>query len=102
MNKNKIIFYVTIAIILLLIAITSIIKTINTHNNRLIEATTKKIVEAAKNCYYNESCINDTITLQELYEKTDLKDLVNPITKKKYNTDSYVDVKNNFEFVEKE
>jgi len=102
MNKNKIIFYVTIAIILLLIAIPSIIKTINTHNNRLIEATTKKIVEAAKNCYYNESCINDTITLQELYEKTDLKDLVNPITKKKYNTDSYVDVKNNFEFVEKE
>lgn len=102
MNKNKVIFYVTIVIILLLIAIPSIVKTINTHNDRLVEATTKKIVDAAKNCYYTESCVNDTITLQELYEKTELKDLVNPITKKKYNLESYVDVKTDFTFVEKE
>lgn len=101
MNKNKIIIYITILILILMISIPSVIKTINIHNKRLEKVTTGKIIEMAKKCYYNESCVEDKITLAELYEKTDLKELTNPITKKVYNSLSYVDVENNFSFVEK-
>ena len=101
MNKNRIIAYVAILLLILLISIPSVIKTINKHNERLVGVTTGKIVEQAKNCYYNESCVGDKITLAELYEKTGLLELTNPITKKVYDPESYVDVTNNFTFVEK-
>ena len=101
MSKNRIVVYVTILLFILLIAIPTLYKTFKRHNNRLLGATTKKIIEKAKDCYYNESCIEDKITLQELYEKTDLKELTNPITKKIYNPESYVLVSKNFKFIEK-
>ena len=101
MNKNKIIVYGTILLLILLIAIPSVLKTIQIHEERLLEVTTKKIVEAAKKCYYHESCVENQITLAELYEKTDLKELTNPVTKMVYNPNSYVDVQNSFMFVEK-
>lgn len=102
MNKNSIIIYTTILLILLLIAIPSVQKTIQIHQNRLLLVTEKKIIEAAKKCYYNDSCVTDEITLAELYEKTDLKELTNPVTNKVYSSSSYVDVQNHFAFVEKD
>ncbi len=102
MNKNKIIFYGTVLLIILLIAVPSIMKTVHKHNERLIAVTEKKIIETAKNCYYTESCINKEITLNELYEKTDLEVMINPLTKKAYNESSYVDTQDNFKFIEKE
>ena len=101
MSKNKVIIYSTILITIFLIFVPSVYKTIKQHNDRLLAVTTKKIIETAKSCYYNESCIEEKITLNELYEKTELKELINPLTKKVYNSESYVDVKDNFAFVEK-
>ncbi len=101
MNKNKIIIYCTVLFLILLISVPSIVKTIKKHNERLMNVVTKKIVETAKNCYYNESCINNEITLKELYEKTDLEEMINPLTKKIYNEESYVIVSEEFRFVEK-
>ena len=100
MSKNRIILYITILLIILIISVPSAIKTINRHNERLIGVAIGEIVEKAKNCYYNESCVGDRITLAELYEKTDLVELTNPITKKIYNPESYVDVNDNFNFIE--
>lgn len=101
MNKNKIILYITLLLLVFMITVPSILKTIDKHNRRLEEVAEKEIIEAAKDCYYNESCVGDTIKLSELYEKTDLKEMINPISKKVYNLESYVDVKNNFTFIEK-
>ncbi len=101
MKKNRTVIYVTILIIIALIVIPSTYKVIKKHNNRLLENTTKKIIEAARDCYYNNSCVEDKITLKEIYEKTGLKTMSNPITKKIYSEESYVDVINDFTFIEK-
>lgn len=98
MNKKWI--YATILILILMIAIPSTYKVIHTHYGRLQKNTIKKIEEAAKDCYYNNSCVEEKITLAEIYEKTGLATMSNPITKKVYNEKSYVDVTNNFTFVE--
>ncbi len=100
MSKNKIWIYSTVIIIVLLIAIPSTYKVITKHNERMLENTTKKIVETAKDCYYNNSCIEEVITLAELYEKTGLTEMYNPVTKRIYNPKSYIDVKNEFQFIE--
>lgn len=68
----------------------------------MLENTIKKIEETAKDCYYNNSCVEDRIPLSELYEKTGLTQQNNPITKKVYNESSYVSVKDNFLFIEVE
>lgn len=101
MNKNRIIIYATLVLAILLIAVPSTIKVVEKHNERLLKNTIKKIEEAAKDCYYNDSCVEEYITLEELYEKTSLELLSNPITKKVYSVDSYVNVKENFKFIEK-
>jgi len=98
MNRKWI--YGTILLLILMIAIPSTYKVIHTHYERLRQNTTKKIIEAAKDCYYNNSCIEEKITLAEIYEKTGLPTMSNPITKKIYNEASYVDVSDNFSFNE--
>jgi hypothetical protein len=101
MNKNKTIIYVTIIVVILLIGIPSTIKVINNHNEKLKRVVINEIVRYAKDCYYNESCIDDKITLEELYDKTDLEEQINPVTKMKYNVDSYVLVSEDFKFVDR-
>ncbi len=101
MKKNKICIYITVLASFLMIALPTTYKVVKKHNERLLINTVETIVEAAKDCYYNDSCINDEITLEELYEKTSLTTMSNPITKKIYNPSSYVSVKDNFTFVEK-
>lgn len=102
MSKNKLWIYSTCLILLLLIGIPSTYKVITKHNERMLKNTTQKIIEAAKNCYYNSSCVDTEITLKELYEKTGLSEMYNPVTKKIYNEKSYVNVKDNFKFIEVE
>jgi hypothetical protein len=101
MNKNKVILYVTIIILVFLISIPTTIKVMNKHNEYLTSVVVEEIVWAAKDCYYNESCVDDEITLKELYEKTSLEEQTNPVTKKKYNETSFVLVSDNFKFVER-
>lgn len=100
MSRNKIWIYSTIILIILLIAVPSTYKVITKHNDRMLKNTTKRIIEAAKDCYYNSSCVNEKITLEELYEKTGLPEMNNPVTKKIYNEKSYVSVKEGFIFIE--
>lgn len=100
MGKNKLWIYFTCLSILLLIGIPSTYKVITQHNTRMLKYTTQKIIEAAKDCYYNNSCVGEEITLEEIYEKTGLVEMHNPVTKKIYNKKSYVSVKDNFQFIE--
>ncbi len=100
MGKNRLCIYCTILIILIIIAVPSTYKVITRHNERMLKNTIQKIVESAKDCYYNDSCIEDKITLEELYEKTGLPIMNNPVTKKIYNEKSYVSVSEGFKFIE--
>lgn len=99
MTKNKIWVYLTILIVFLIIAIPTTYKVVKKHNERLLKNTIGNIVNAAKDCYYNNSCVDSNITLKELYEKTSLNPISNPLTKKIYNENSYVRV-SDFTFVE--
>lgn len=101
MNKNKAIGNLTFIIIIALIAIPTFTKVSKKHQERLMKVTENQIIDTSKNCYYSESCINDKITLAELYEKTGLAPIINPITKMEFNEASYVNVINDFEFIEK-
>lgn len=100
MSKNRVWIYSTVVIIALLIAVPSTYKVVTKHNERMLKNTLQKIVETAKDCYYNNSCVNEEITLEELYEKTGLTEMYNPVTKKIYNEKSYVSVKEDFKFIE--
>lgn len=102
MKKNKIVIYLTFLILIFIVGVPSTYKVVKRHQERLLLNTIKQITEAAKDCYYNESCIDERITLAELYEKTSLGPQNNPITKKIYNSNSYVNVKEDFLFVEVE
>ncbi|MBE6161303.1 MAG: hypothetical protein E7158_03695 [Firmicutes bacterium] len=95
MNRNKIIINTTIISIVIIVLIPTLYTIIKKHNDRLMEVSTKRIVEAAKKCYDEEKCKSKKITLKELYDNKYLKKESNPITKKYYNEKTYIKKKNN-------
>ena len=103
MNINKKLTISSIIIIILIIAIPTTYKVIKNHNDHLYQVVEKKIVEAAKKCYYEEICSHETITLKKLYEYELLEPVSDPISKEYYNEDSYIEIdNNNFKFIVKE
>ena len=101
MNRNKVIIYITMTAIVLIIMIPTIYTIIKKHNDRLIEVNNKRIVEAAKECYLDKICLEEKITLKQLYDNKYLKKESNPITKEYYNENSYIERKNKiFQFIE--
>ena len=103
MNTNKIIIISTLVVVLLLISIPTCYKVIKNHHESLYRVVEDKIIDAAKKCYYEEKCLEDKITLKELYSLEYIEKVSNPVTKEYYNENSYVLRTNNkFEFVEKE
>ncbi len=100
MNYNRIIIYLTIILVMGAILLSSGYKVYQIHNERVKLVTEKLIIDTAKKCYYNASCVEDNITLEELYNKMGLANQTNPLTKKVYNPKSYVSIKDNFNFVE--
>lgn len=89
MNRNFVI--ITIVLTLASVGLYSFYKINMRHNARLTEVSEKKIIEKAKECVWDDVCTENTITLGFLIEKGYLKEEVNPITKKYYSHESYVD-----------
>lgn len=91
MNTNKIIVYITLIFVLLVIGIPTFYKVTNLHQDNLIKVTDKKIIEAAKKCYYEGKCLDTRITLESLYTNNYLTDdVIDPISKVVYSKNSYV------------
>ena len=91
--SNKKVVILTVAIIAGMLIIPTIYKVHIEHNNRLIKVVEKEFLYYAKKCYYENAC-SSTVTLNDLYEKGYInEELANPITKKYYDTSSYVDIK---------
>lgn len=97
MNINKIYIFATSAIIILLIGIPTMYKVVKQHQINLYAVLENKVNDAAKKCYYEKKCLNDKITLKELYDLDYLKEVSNPISKEVYSENSYV-MKNGNEF----
>lgn len=94
MKKNKIISY-TFFIILGMIAVPTIYKIYNNHNNNLIKVVEEEFLYHAKICYKEDIC-SEKVLLKDLYENKYLEEkLTNPLNKKYYEENSYIDLKNN-------
>ncbi len=99
MNTNKILITTSI-IILILIFIPTMYKTVKTHEDNLYKVLNKEVIEAYKKCLNEEVCKSNKATLEELYQNKYLDKLIDPVTKRVYNEDSYVIKKdNNYKFV---
>ncbi len=89
-NRNYIIIFCTVVIIILIVLIPSIMIVSNAYKDNLGTVTEKRIIEAAVKCYKMEICTTNKITLQMLYDNNFLVIESDPLTKEIYNTDSYV------------
>ena len=65
---NRTLTLVSVAILILIIAVPSVITVNKRHNERLLYAATTKIKEKAKFCFDKEDCLNQKITLKQLYD----------------------------------
>ena len=88
-------FIITIGVTILLI---SVYKAEKKHEEKLMLAINNKIKEAAKECYLKKEC-NKKITLQDLYNKKYLEEIINPVTKEIMDKNiciEYINEKTNF------
>lgn len=94
MKKNKIISY-TFFIVLGMIVVPTIYKIYTNHNNNLERVVKEEFLYQAKICYKEEKCTNK-VFLKDLYENEYLTEkLTNPLNKKYYEDNSYVDIAKN-------
>ena len=94
MRSSKTIICITIIVCSLMISIPTFYNVISENHRKLYIVTEKYVIEAAKNCYFDDKCKNTKITLKELYDNNYLKDeVINPVTKEIYSDNSFVNLK---------
>ena len=97
MNKNKTIILFTVLVAILFITVPTIWNIYQNHSNRLYEVATKKILESAENCFYDDVCKGNQITIGALKKNGYLtSDVVNPKTRT-YFDDSLTLIHENFQ-----
>ena len=91
--KNSKVIILTIFIIIGMILFPTIYKIFKSNTENKIMVIEKEFLYQAKKCYNKNDCTNKTIYLKDLYNKKYLKEkLTNPINKKYYSEDSYVNL----------
>ena len=94
MNNKKVII-ITILIILIIIIIPLIYKIYQNHEDNLIKVVEQEFLYQAKKCYDADIC-SSKVYLKDLYTNNYFKDkLTNPLNKKYYSEDSYIDLNKN-------
>lgn len=93
--SNKKVIFLTLFIILGMIAVPTIYKIYKNHNDNLVRVVEQEFLFQAKKCFYEDNC-SKKIYLSDLYKKKYLEDkLFNPINKKYYRDDSYINLDTN-------
>ena len=91
MNNKKVIILTLFTILGMIIAPT-IYKINKNHQEKLLLVVEKELLYQASLCYRNDDC-KSVVKLKDLYDKDYIKEkLTNPITKKYYSEDSYIDL----------
>lgn len=95
MEKNyRKIINICIVIIVTIILIPAAYKTNKYHKDKLYNSLEAKIIEKALKCYNQDECKEKKITLQELYDKKYLEEVINPLNNEYINPNSYVEINN--------
>lgn len=92
--KSKNIIIITIIILGIGILAGTIYKVTKIHQNRLVNCMIDKVEINALKCYREDNC-KETITLQELYDLKYIDEVVNPITKEIYPSNTTITIENN-------
>lgn len=88
MNRNKIIFWLTLFGTVLILGLPTILKIYQNHQDRLCQVATKKIIESAEDCFRDDVCKEPAVTLGELKSTGYLEsDVVDPETKTYFSDD---------------
>ncbi len=90
---NRKIIFGTIIFIFIIILIPTVVKVVQNYNDNLMIVSEKRIIEAGIKCFKDNVCVDDEITLKELYENEYLEKEANPVTKEYYSDDSYIEMK---------
>ncbi len=94
MSSNKIIIYISLIAIILIIAVPTILKVIDYHNEKLYDTMESKIIEKTKICFLEEKCSEDKVSLKKLYSLGYLEKIEDPVKHIYVNENSYVIKKN--------
>ena len=93
MNNKRVIIF-TIVVVLIILIVPTAFKIYKEHNDKLIMVVEKEFLYQAEKCFKENNC-SEMIYLSDLYEKEYIEEkLFNPINKKYYSLDSYVNLKN--------
>lgn len=88
--NNKHLILLTGLASLLIVLIPTIYKVVKDYQTKLISVVEKEITEAALNCWNEDKCTDDEITLDDLYQLKYLDKQINPINKKVYDGSSKI------------
>lgn len=93
---NKGIIWGTVITITLMIGVPSYIEISKEHKNNLLQVSEKRIIEAAANCFKDETCITPKAYFKDLYDNNYLTSKeYDPFTKEVYSEESYVEYLDN-------
>ncbi len=101
MSNVKASFWLTVLASLVIIGLPTILKITKNHEERMYLVATKKIIESAETCFYNDECLQDEITIGELKQKGYLLDVINPQTKTYFEDDLVLIWENNHVSIKK-
>lgn len=91
--QNRVIVFLTIAAIILVVCIQSVVIVHNDHMDKLYLVMEKEVEEAAFRCFAENQCTHH-VTVQELYNKSYLEKIVNPRNKEYLNAESIITINN--------
>lgn len=95
-NKNKTILFLTVIATILIVALPTILKISERHDERMYIAASRKVLESAETCYRDQVCKEKQMTIGDLKKIGYLKEeVVNPRTKT-YFEDNMIMVEDNF------
>jgi len=93
--SNKRVIILTLFVILGMIIVPTVYKIYKRHNDNLIKVVENEFMYQAKTCFNENKCSN-IVYLKDLYSFNYLKEkLTNPINKKYYSEDSFVNLEKN-------
>ena len=93
--KSRTIILITILTIVISISGATIWKVNDRHLQREIDVVEKRIIEGAIDCFNNDDCTGNKVTLGSLINKGYAKKEINPQSKTYYDLNSYVNYENN-------
>ncbi|MBR1413961.1 MAG: hypothetical protein IJ574_04775 [Bacilli bacterium] len=86
--------YGTILLLITILIVSGGIVVKNRHENKMYVVVEKEILEAANKCKLDDVCNDSEVDLEYLYENNYLNEQINPVTKRKYDSNLTINFAN--------